>query len=308
MKIGFTSRVCPEWDLSTIVTRAAELGFDGVELGTLQGETHLPAVAALADDPDKVKRLFADRGVELVCLGTGESLEPYSVQEVEKRRAKIIEVIELAGRLGCPYVRVPIGNIPDADNRDRTLARLAEVIEPLAAPASRCGVSVLVENGGDFAGSEPLWFVIDHAAHPAVGACWNPCVAMVLRERPTVSIPRLGIRARIVRVCDGTFDDQGRFGGYRVPGDGDVELRRMIELLRGIIFSGYLMFDWPKAVMPDLPDAAEVLPTVQARLREWIDTKSDVLTAYKGDKKPVHLDLPGVEVPPPPTPKVVKPT
>ena len=71
----------------------------------------------------------------------------------------------------------------------------------------------------------------------------------------------------------------------------------MIDLLRGIIYQGYLMFDWPKTVMPDLPAAELVLPQVQLQLREWIDTKAEVLTAYKGDKKPVTLDLPGAGAP-----------
>ena len=73
----------------------------------------------------------------------------------------------------------------------------------------------------------------------------------------------------------------------------------MIDLLRGIIYRGYLMFDWPKTVVPDLPAAQVVLPQVQLQLREWIDTKAEVLTAYKGDKKPVTLDLPGAGAPVP---------
>ena len=33
MKIGFSSLACPGWDLQTIVARAREYGFDGIELG-----------------------------------------------------------------------------------------------------------------------------------------------------------------------------------------------------------------------------------------------------------------------------------
>ncbi|MFH0982658.1 MAG: sugar phosphate isomerase/epimerase [Planctomycetota bacterium] len=303
MKIGFTSRVCPEWDLTTIVRKAAEWGFDGVELGTLQGETHLPAVRALTADPDAVKRLFADQGVELVCLGTRETLESYNAREVTHSREHILEVVELAGRLGCPFVRVPIGTIPRGDNRHRTLARLASMFEGLALPTARQHVTLVVENGGDYVGSQDLWFVLDHVAHPAVAACWNACTAMMQLERPTVSVPRLGTRIKLVHVCDGAFDDRGGFGGFRVPGIGNVELRRMIELLRGIIYCGYLIFDWPKAAVPELPDAELVLPKVRAQLREWVDSRAEVLSAYKGDKKAVRLNLPGAETPPPKTAK-----
>ena len=101
----------------------------------------------------------------------------------------------------------------------------------------------------------------------------------------------------MVHVCDGAFDEQGRFGGHRLPAGGDVELQRMVDLLRGILYDGYLMFDWPWVTTSDLPALEQALPKVQATLREWIEAESPVLTAYKDDKKPVYLDLPGVEMP-----------
>ena len=298
MKIGFSTRVCPEWDLTTVVTKAAELGYDGVELGAMQGTAHLPAVGELTSDPDAVQRMFTDKGVELVCLGTGETLVSWNVRETAQSLERILDVVRLASRLGCPFVRVPIGEVPKGDSRDRTLSRLASMFESLAVPADRHRVTLLVENGGDYAGSEDIWFVIDHVAHPAVAACWNPCPAMTRLERPTISIPRLGTRIKLVRVCDGTFDERGRFGGYAIPGKGSVDFQRMIDLLRGIIYRGYLVFDWPKAVVADLPDAGTVLPTVRTQLREWIDAKTEPLTAYRGDKKAVRLNLPDSEASP----------
>ncbi len=292
MKIGFTSRVCPEWDLTTMAKKAAELGYDGVELGGLGSADHLPAVSEFTSAPEAAERMFAGNGVELACLGTGDTLEAFTSREVEQSRARILELIQLAGHVGCPFVRVPIGNVPTGDHRDRTLTRLARMFQSLAVPAARHHVTVLVENGGDFPGSEDLWFVVDHASHPAVAVCWNPCPAMTQLERPTTSIPRLAARIKVARICDGTFDERGRFGGFRIPGEGDVELGRMVSFLRGLLYQGYLMFDWPKAAVADLPAPDAVLGRVQAQLRDWIDTKSDVLTAYKGDKKPVRLNLP----------------
>jgi sugar phosphate isomerase/epimerase len=298
--------VCPEWDLETIIGKAAEYRYDGVELGAVKGEPYLPAVPEIAADPDGVKRRFANAGLELVCLSTAVSLEPWDAREVAACRERIIEFVRLAERLACPFVRVPIGSVPRGDNRHRTLARIVSLLRELAAEAGRRRVSFVIENGGDFPGSDDLWFVVDNVDHPSVAACWNPCPAMTRLERPTTSIPRLGRRLKLVRICDGKFDQRGAFEDYRLPGEGDVELQRMVEFLRGIIYQGFLMFDWPRALMPGLPDAEHALPAAHARMREWIDTTTDVLTAYKGDKNPVYLDLPGVEVPPPKPPKEAK--
>ena len=72
MKIGFSSLVCPDWDLDTIIAKASEMGFDGVEIRGLRGEAHLPSVSELADDPDLVRRKFQDRNVELIERTDGE--------------------------------------------------------------------------------------------------------------------------------------------------------------------------------------------------------------------------------------------
>ena len=41
IKVGFSSSVCPEWDIHDIATKANEYGFYGVELGTVRDEIHL---------------------------------------------------------------------------------------------------------------------------------------------------------------------------------------------------------------------------------------------------------------------------
>ncbi|MCH8150077.1 MAG: sugar phosphate isomerase/epimerase, partial [Planctomycetes bacterium] len=198
MKTGFSSQVCPAWDLETILTKAAELSFDGVELRGLRGELNLPLIPELARDPQATRRCFEERGVELVCLAACMALDSKSKRVVGRNKATIVEYIELAGRLGCPYVRIFMGEVQRFDNHRAALARIAEAVRSLVPVASRHNVVLLVENGGDFPGSEGLWFVADAADHPAVRVCWNQCHAMAIRERCSISIPRLSNRISLV--------------------------------------------------------------------------------------------------------------
>ncbi len=192
MKIGFSSQVCPGWDLETILTKAAELGFDGVELRGLRGELNLPLVPELARDPQATLRRFEEQGVELVCLATCVALDSKNKREVGRNKATIREYIELAGRLSCPYVRIFMGEVRRFDNHRAALARIAEAVRSLIPVASRHNVVLLVENGGDFPGSDGLWFVADAADHPAVRVCWNQSHALANRERCSTSIPHTG--------------------------------------------------------------------------------------------------------------------
>lgn len=284
MKIGFSSLVCPTWNLETIASQASALGFAGVELRGLQGELHLPLAPELAADPDRVRRRFAERHVELVCLGSSGALSTKNKRESAKERSTVIEYLELAARLGCPYVRVFAGQVERWDHSRAALSRVADALLSLVAPASRLGVTLLVENNGDFSDSADLWFLMDAVAHPAIQCCWNQCNAMTLRERATISIPRLRSKIAMVHVCDAQIDENGVLGKYTPLGEGSVEVRREIELLKGVGFSGYLMFEWPKLWVDTLPAPEAALPAAAAFLKEALESKQAILSAYKGDK------------------------
>lgn len=284
MKIGFSSLVCPRWGLEEIVVKAAAHGFDGVELRGLRGELHLPVVSELAANPKAVSEFFAEKKVELVCLGSSVTLESKKLREVAKQKAVLEEYVELASRLRCPNVRIFVGEVPRRDNRRRALSRVAEALSGLTSLLSRWKVTLLVENGGDFPGSDDLWFLIDSVSHPRVRCCWNPCTGRQALERPTVSMPRLGFRIGMVHVCDAEFSDDGVLTAYKPIGQGDAEVGHQIDLLKGLAFDRYVIFEWPKLWIESLPEPESVLPEAAGFLRERINARQPVLSAYKGDK------------------------
>ncbi|NOT02931.1 MAG: sugar phosphate isomerase/epimerase [Phycisphaerales bacterium] len=288
MKIGFSSLVCPAWDLATILEKASEYGFEGVELRGLQGELYLPRVPAVAGNPAVTRQRFSAAGIELVCLGSSVTLSARKPAVLAKARIELQEYIDLAASLGCPYVRMFAGEVQAGETQEATLGRVAEELTRMAAYAASKRVAIVVENGGDFADSRALWYLCDCASHPAIRVCWNPCTAMLVNERPTISIPRLGTRIGLAHVCDGRFEG-GHMEAYAVPGEGTVELSRMIDLLKGIVYRDYLIFEWPKMWDTSLPGPDAVLPKVKAYLRERVDEKQPILTAYKGDKNPTKM-------------------
>ena len=284
MKTGFSSLVCPDWDFATMVSKAAELGFDGVELCMNRDARISSQVASVAADPDAARKRLDDANVRLLCLGASFPLESPFKNEVQDQLKGSTDTIELAGRLGCPYVRVPFGRCRWLDTQPHVLSRVSEAFQTLVPAAVASGVTVLAENGGDLPTSTDVWFILDAVSHPAIRCCWNPCVALGVGERPTISIPRLARGIAMVHVCDATFDERGAFQEYNLPGEGSVEWESTIRLLRGVFFDGAFVFHWPKALDPSLPEPDEVLPKVVAHLRARIDEKQEPLAAYKKDK------------------------
>lgn len=289
MKIGFSSLVAPEWDLEKLVAQAKAYGFDGVELRGIQGQLHLPLVPELAGDPKATIDLFRSHGVDLVCLGTSASLGGLDRREVADQRAKLIETIELAASIECPLVRMFAGEIPARSTHQATISRVAAVLASVADVAARHRVTVVVENGGDMLGSRDLWFIADAVDHPAVRCCWNPCHAMACHERSTTAVPRLASRLSLVHVCDADFDDTGSLTQYQLPGKGQVDWPRTIDWLRGVVYRGYLVFEWPKLWVPSLAGPDAVLPAVAEFLRTRLDHRDAVLSAYKTDKHKPNL-------------------
>ncbi len=286
MRIGFSSQVCPDWDFQTMVSRAADLGFDGIEV-RVDGDS--PAGRELKDRPDNARKLLLDAGVQLVCLGTSATVDSCSRRELARHEAAIKACIELASTLGCPYVRLPAGEVQAVDNHPAALSRIAVALRSLIPAALSHDVTLLVENSRGLPTSHDTWFLVDVVDHPACRCCWNQALALTVRERATTSIPLLGGKIGMLHVCDAEFDEQGSFLGYQRVGQGHTEIARQVEFLKGLTYDGYLVLDWPKERVPSLPPPEDALPEAAKFLRECLDVERPVLTAYKGDKRPAKF-------------------
>ncbi|MCC7291730.1 MAG: sugar phosphate isomerase/epimerase [Phycisphaerales bacterium] len=289
MRIGFSSLVCPNWDLNTIVAQAAALGFEGVELRGLNGEYHLPSAAALAGNVDHTRKLFEEAKVELVCLSPSASLDAKKKDKIADARKGVIEHLELASRLGCRFVKIFAGEVQRWDNREAALSRIARELHALAPTVVKHGVTLLVENSGDLTRSDDLWYLIDAVSHPSIQGCWNQVNAMTRKEAATVSIPRLGVKIGMLHVGDADYDADGLLQSYKLPGQGQTQVARQIELLKGLIHNGYLIFEQPKAWIPSLPEPEVALPAAATFLKAQLAAKQAVLSAYKGDKNPAKF-------------------
>lgn len=294
MKFGFSSSVCPQWDLETLIARAAALGYGGVELCGLLGEMHLPASSALAGNGEAVAAKFGEAGVELVCLAAESDFAAKDRRRIARETARVREVIELAGRLGCPFVRVLGGDLPRYDSRKHALIRVADVLADLAPVAAHHGTTLVLENRGAVAGSRDVWSVLETVDHPALRGGWNPCEAQAAGERPGLAVPRLGTRIALTHLADATFTEDGRLDRSAPPGGGSMDFELFLDRLRGVGYAGYLMIDRPIHRSAEWADPEQSLPAALAYLQGLAEKLASIkpLTAYKGDKRAVKFASP----------------
>jgi len=283
MNVGFSSSVCPDWDLTTIVEQARNMGFVGIELAGLAGHPFLASSPALADTAG-VQKLLSDAGVRLMCLASECRFHDRDRRIRAEQKQRLSELLELSARLGCPYVVVRTGSIPRFQTRDRVLGRIVEALRELAPQAAGRRVGILVENEGRLAGSRDVWYILDAVGHPAVRACWNPTWAQAAGDSPSLAVPRMGGSIQLTHMMDATFGPHGGLRQYVSLGQGQTDLSRYLTLMRGLGSQSPLIISWPAPDPP--PNPEQMLPTALAWINEQlnrIDQKAE-LSAYKGDK------------------------
>lgn len=289
MRIGLRAGIVPESDLLTLAAKARAWGFDGLELDCVGGERHLPAVPDLNGHAGQTRTRLQEQNVRIEALSLDVALDSSDRRENARRRGLIREYLDVAAGIGCPSVRISVGRVQSLDTFDNALSRILENLLPLVDAAAPLGVTILLENSHEFSTSAALWYLLDGVGHPSLGACWSQVRALVLPERPTVSIPRLGSKLGLVHIADVTLDERGVPLAHTRLGEGAAEVAKQVDLLRGVAYDGCLVYDAPAEAVGRLGGPDEVLPQAAMFLRDRIAFQHAVLSAYKGDKNAPKL-------------------
>lgn len=283
MKLAFSNSACPELEFDTLVEKAREWGYAGVEIKYLDGQFDLTASPTLRRDPEMLKNRLAEHGQTLVALNTSLSFCDYDGKKLAGNIRKVRDTIHLAGRLGAKNVIV-CGDVLSGISRSKAIEQTSAALRELAVDAAEHAVTLLIENFGDFASSRVMWTLHDAVRFPSVRICWNQIFADTLRERPSLTIPRLGKSIGLMHLTDARFAENGLIDSYAELGKGQLELVRMLELLKGMAYDGWLCVEWPRVWQPALAAADKVLPAAAKLLAGELAKKPVELSAYKGDK------------------------
>ena len=251
LPIGFSTLGCPAWDWLKILDFAQQNGFAAVELRGLQGTMDLPSRPEFSDALlEQSKNEIASRGLRISCVSSSASLHETG-PEHEQQLADARRFIDLASRLGAPYVRV-FGNKliePHAGAIDHIAASLRTLGE-YAGPKN---VTVLLESHGDFTNSTLLKEILERAASTHVALLWDAHNTFVDgKEAPAVTVRQLGKYIRHTHLKDSRLENGQDH--YVLTGRGDVPVKRQVELLVESGYSGYYSFEWEKVWHPEIDE------------------------------------------------------
>jgi sugar phosphate isomerase/epimerase len=264
MKLAFSTLGCPDWELDSIVARAAEYGYTGIEIRGILRQFDLTRIPELTDNIETTKELLSSYGLSVACVSASARFSSLNPTETAKNIRSAKEHMDIARTLEAPCVRVFGGNIPEGADREKYEDHLAEALQELGDYGRQGGVKVALETHDSYCTGKLVAAVLEKTVHPMVGVVWDIYHPLRNGESPERTIGFL--RSKIIHV----HIKDGNFSNHTLLGNGKVPVVKILRLLRKNDYTGYLSVEWEKAWKPDLAPPEVVLPQYASRLKEYL--------------------------------------
>lgn len=241
MKLAFSTLGCPEWGWDDVLSAAADLGYDGVEIRGLSNELYAPAIPEfsprhIGSTRDRLKSLnLAVPCLASACVFGAEA--GYHSALAEGRA-----YIDTAKALDARFVRVMCeGTAAPEKNVDTSLVKKA-LIE-LGAYASQRDITVLLETNGWYADSERLAKLFTEIEEPGLGILWDVHHPYrYFSEDPKLTAGRIGKWVKYIHIKDSLLED-GRVR-YKMLGEGSLPIKDFLSVLDDIGYDGWYTLEW----------------------------------------------------------------
>lgn len=245
---GVTDEAGP--DLDTQLAVIARLGWDALELRTVDGRT-------VADLPDAAFARLVERvrgaGLSAVCVAARAAGRPRRLGQVEPDLGELDVLAERCAALGTRFVRVrayPVTRWSDDD--------VLRWMRLLAGRAERAGLVLLHEGCSGWIGADPARALrlLDEVASPALGLAVDTVGASRAGPEPydvlAALVAAAGERILHVRITDADGDAEDP--EYRYPGAGSCRVGDQLALLARAGYTGAVSIE-PRMVLPRHGDA-----------------------------------------------------
>lgn len=259
MKYAFMSFSTPELSLAGMLEAAAKYGYDGIEPRLRSNHAHGIEVTTTKAERLAARDTVAKSGIALACLAT--SLQFADPARTEDMVEQAHQCIDLAGDLGVPVIRVFGGRLGEGLSRQEAIRVVSESLSSLADHAAERGVAVCMETHDAWTDPTHVAAVMQQVSHPAIAVNWD-IMHPVRNGNATIdeSFQVLRPWIRHLHVHDGEVPK-----GTLMPiGQGQIDHRRAVALLKESGYTGFLSGEWIKW------EPAEVhLPRELATLRRY---------------------------------------
>ncbi|CAM3900893.1 sugar phosphate isomerase/epimerase family protein [Lederbergia lenta] len=259
MKLAFTTLGCPKWDMDTIITKAVEFGYDGVDFRGYLGEMEIYTLPEFSSNIEETKKKFADATLEIPCFSSSVRLFTTSETELNNYLEELKQYGTLCRVFNTPYIRVFGGAIGRTARQD-AIEIVVSNLQKMLKIAEEYQVTLLLETHDDWTNCEYVRDVLQGVDSAYFAVLWDVHHPYrTVGENPELTWKTLGDRIKYTHWKDSYIkEDTSR--GYQLCllGEGDIPLERMYRLLQDEGYEGYYTLEWEKVWCPEIeePDIA----------------------------------------------------
>jgi sugar phosphate isomerase/epimerase len=249
-------------NVDEFITKASELGYDGVELGSKR--PHASLIDYKADARKRLRDRFKELKLELVCIAGYNDftagIDKVGVPNVEIQAVYVGELARLARDLGSNMVRIYTGYERPDIPYDRQYAMVVEGIQMAANIAAEYGVTLIIQNHHDIAlHHDAMKWLLDEINLPNVKAAfdaWSPTIEGLTSEELKEAVHLM--KPYLVHTTTADYQKHPRFKyeflqTYYAPllpqnrmvmmGEGYIDYKTFINTLKEIGYQGYITYE-----------------------------------------------------------------
>jgi len=140
MKIALNGATTMHADLETDIKAASEAGFELIEIWAAKLREFLKTRT-----PADLKNLLEENKIEPYSINSIEHITFRTAEDYAQIKAETEELSSIAGEIGCPYVVVVPGKLPENASREEIIEESARVLTELGEIAEKHNVSLAFE-------------------------------------------------------------------------------------------------------------------------------------------------------------------
>jgi 2-keto-myo-inositol isomerase len=140
MKLALNGATTMHADLVTDIKAASEAGFDLIEIWAAKLRVFLKT-----NSVEDLHNLLKTHNLEPYSINSIEHITFRSEADYSKIKAECEELSAIAGEIGCPYIVVVPGKLPENATKDEIIAESVKVLNELGDIADKHNVSLAFE-------------------------------------------------------------------------------------------------------------------------------------------------------------------
>lgn len=216
------------------LSRAAELAFRDIELGTASGE--LSPSNLSGSGRRHLARLVDGLGLRMAALVADvPGLRLTDPRTVDERVERTCRILELAADLKVPTVTASVGALTHPDTGEPSPGAI-QALSRIGEFADSRGVRYALRPSRD--GGERIVRVLEALRCPSIGICMDPAAMVMAGANPVASIERYVGQIILMHARDGTSGLAEHSGRETPLGEGDVDLQGLLAVLEMAEYRG----------------------------------------------------------------------